>query len=67
MIIDNVTNYLETENLINCGQHGFRRSRSCLSQVLSHYQNYLTMMEEGDIVDVVYLDFAKVDYGILLQ
>ena len=66
-----MTDYLENENLLNERQHGFRRGRSCLSQLLNHYQNLLKLMEDGEVVDVIYLDFAKafdrVDHGILLK
>ena len=69
--MDKLTEYLESENLLNDSQHGFRRGRSCLSQLLNHYQNLLTLMENNEVVDVIYLDFAKVfdrvDHGILLR
>ena len=51
---------------MNDRQHGFRRGRSCLSQSLK-------LIEEGEAVDVKYLDFAKAfdkvdqqDHGVLL-
>ena len=66
-----LANFLENRNLMNEGQHGFRRGRSCQSQLLNHYQSLLKLMEDGEAVDVVYLDFAKafdkVDHGVLLR
>ena len=63
--------FLEVNNHINNGQHGFRRGHSCLSQLLVHYENILEGLKEGANVDVIYLDFAKafdkVDHGILLH
>ena len=57
--------------MLNPNQHGFRSNRSCLSQLLSHYEAILSLLEEGLGTDVVYLDFAKafdkVDFGILLS
>ena len=45
--------------------------RSCLSQLLSHYEYILKQLEKGKNTDVIYLDFAKafdkVDFGILLH
>ena len=62
---------LEANNKLNDAQHGFRQRRSCLSQLLQHYDKVLGLLEEGDNVDVVYLDFAKafdkVDHGLLLR
>ena len=51
--------YLEENNLFNPGQHGFRQGRSCLSQLIAHFDNISRLLEDGKNVDVVYLDFAK--------
>ena len=57
--------------LFNQNQHGFRSARSCLSQLLSHFDQVIKLLEEGKIVDVIYLDFAKafdkVDIGLTLK
>ena len=62
---------METNNLFNAGQHGFRAGRSCLSQLIAHFDKILTLLEEGLKGDVIYLDFAKafdkVDHSILLN
>ena len=62
-----VVEYMESYQLFNPSQHGFRSSRSCLSQLISHYDRILELLENGDNVDVIYLDFAKafnkVDFG----
>ena len=66
-----LTKYLESTDLFNQSQHGFRQGRSCLSQLLEHQQKILHALEQNMAVDVVYLDFAKafdkVDYGILIN
>ena len=63
--------YLDEYNLFNNNQHGFRKGRSCLSQLLAHYDNILKDMESGAGADVVYLDFCKafdkVDFEVLLK
>ena len=63
--------YLEANSLFNRRQHGFRKGRSCLSQLMDHYQSVLNIMESGNNADVIYLDFAKafdkVDHGILIR
>jgi hypothetical protein len=51
--------YMEEAGLFKGRQHGIRRNRSCLSQVLEHHHQILAMLGEGAGVNVVYLDFAK--------
>ena len=71
IIIKRITDYLSSINVWNVNQHGFRRGRSCLSQLLEHYQQIIDGLEDGSAVDVVYLDFSKafdkVDHNILLD
>ena len=66
-----LVNYLNENNMFNDSQHGFRGSRSCLSQLLSHFDQITRLLEAGKAVDVIYLDFAKafdkVDIGITLH
>ena len=66
-----IVSYMESNHLFNPSQHGFRAGRSCLSQLLSHYEHILQLMEDGHEVDIIYLDFAKafdkVDFDILLK
>ena len=63
--------HLEYHMKILHAQHGFRQRRSCLSQLLDHYEYILKGLEEGMNVEAVYLDFSKafdkVDKGILCQ
>ena len=67
-------------DLVNCmdfyqlwdkRQHGSRRGRSTLSQLLEHHDTVISAMEEGHNLDVVYLDFAKaydkIDHCTLLH
>ena len=62
--------HLETQNLMNENQHGFRGGRSTITQLLSYYDSILSLLEESQWVQAVYLDFAKafdkVDHSILL-
>ena len=66
-----LVNFFDEHNMFNDSQHGFRSSRSCLSQLLAHFEQVTRLLEEGKAVDVVYLDFAKafdkVDIGITLR
>ena len=66
-----IVEYMDERKLFNHTQHGFRAGRSCLSQLLSHFDKVLTYLEQGFNVDTIYLDFSKafdkVDHLILMQ
>ena len=66
-----IVDFFVEHELLNDSQHGFTIGRSCLSQLLSHYDEVLSLVESGKNVDTVYLDFAKafdkVDHAILLK
>ena len=69
-IVRNVLqNFLETNDVLKNMQHGFRTGRSCLSQLIQHYDHIIDMLMEKDDVDVIYTDFVKVfdkcDHGII--
>ena len=55
---------------ISPSQHGFVEGRSCLSNLLETLNEITRIMESGDAVDIIYLDFRKafdsVSHGRLL-
>ena len=63
--------HLEENNALPDSQHGFRRSRSCLTQLIEHVDTVLRSFNEGNEVDVIYLDYSKpfdkVDHRLLLK
>ena len=67
-IMKTSVNHLEVNKKLNPNQHGFRSRRSCLSQLL-HYDHILSILEEGNNVESIHLEFSKafdkVDIGIL--
>ena len=71
IIRKHIVRHLDQNNLFNPSQHGFRSGRSCLSQLIAHYDKVLSILEKGSNVDVIYLDFAKafdkLDFNITLQ
>ena len=45
--------------LINTPQHGFLKTRSCLTNFLCFFEEITKWVDDGSPVDVVYLDFKK--------
>ena len=71
VVRSNLVKFMEQHELFNHSQHGFRGGRSCLSQLLNHFDRITSLLEDGSAVDVIYLDFAKafdkVDLGVTLR
>jgi hypothetical protein len=59
IIRDAIVSHLESNGLIFDSQHGFRRGRSCLSNVLTFLDKATRLIDEGEACDAIYLDFAK--------
>ena len=71
VLAEKIVTFMEENSLLNDRQHGFRKGRSCLSQLLDNHDRVLDALAEGAGVDVIYLDFWKafdqVDIGLLLH
>lgn len=59
IIADAVCDYYTLTNFLNLQQHGFRRLHSCQSNLLMFWSKVEKIIESGNSVDVVLLDFAK--------
>ena len=59
IIKTNVMSHLLSNNLIINSQHGFMAKKSCLTNLLHCMEAVTKILDEGDSVDVLYLDFAK--------
>ena len=46
-------------NLYANSQHGFRKKRSCITQLLEVMEIMTSLLDEGQNIDVLYLDFKK--------
>ena len=54
-----IMEHLNSNNIINKHQHGFRPSHSCQSQLLLLTDDILKAMDEKKQVDLIFLDFCK--------
>ena len=58
-IRDKIVEHLTENNLLSEAQHGFRKGRSCLTNLLESLESWTEILEEGNCIDVAYLDFRK--------
>ena len=56
---DEMQEFLETNNLLDDSQHGFRKNRSCLTNLLGYLDYVTENLDNVYCLDVVYLDFSK--------
>ncbi|CAL4244482.1 unnamed protein product [Meganyctiphanes norvegica] len=59
IIRDKIMEHLSENNLLNDAQHGFREGRSCLTNLLETLEAWTEIIDDGDCLDVAYLDFRK--------
>ncbi len=55
----NILQYLKTASIFSDAQHGFMPRRSCLTNLFVAEELITGMTDQGDPVDVVYLDFSS--------
>jgi len=60
IVKDYIVTFLESNNLINDSQYGFRNNKSCLANLLLFLGTVATTVDDGNPVSVIYLDFKKV-------
>ena len=51
--------HLTENDILRDEQHGFREGRSCLTNLLETMEHWTEIIDEGDGIDVAYLDFRK--------
>jgi len=59
IITSNIMGHLDRQGIIYDKQHGFRRGRSCETQLLELTHDLLTGLHEGRQTDLIIMDFAK--------
>lgn len=54
-----IMSHLCENSLINSTQHGFMNRKSCLTNLLHCLEEVTSVLDDGDSLDILYLDFAK--------
>ena len=56
---DAIVDHLSVNKLLLPSQHGFMKSKSCLTNLLEYLDTLTKLVDEGHSVDIIYCDFAK--------
>ena len=71
IVVSQMMSYLEANSILKANQHGFRKKRSCETQLLEMTHNILTDLDQGIRTDMIILDFAKafdkVNHSLLIH
>ena len=43
--------------MLNKSQHGFLRDKSCQTNLISFFERVTSLVDAGNVMDIVYLDF----------
>ncbi|KAK4816568.1 hypothetical protein QYF61_017958 [Mycteria americana] len=70
-ILSVLSRHIQANQGIRPSQHGFMKGKSCLTSLISFYDQVTRLVDEAKAVDVIYLDFSKVfdtvSHSILLE
>ena len=59
IINSQIMKHLSTHQILTDHQHGFRKKRSCESQLVLAVRDLVSAMEENEQIDTILLDFSK--------
>ena len=59
LIRHKIVNFMEDNNILCDHQHGFRKARSCLTNLLCSLEEWTRLYDEGMPFDILYHDFRK--------
>ena len=59
VIRDAIFKHLESNELLTDAQYGFRKGRSCCTQLLDAMKDWANAIDEGYPTDITYLDYRK--------
>ena len=57
--------HLKANELIFSSQHSFVNRRSCLTNLLEYFEKVTELIDQGNSMDILYLDFAKAFVKVL--
>ena len=59
IVVSSIMSHLENNNILHQRQHGFRRARSCETQLVDFTTHLSQHLENGQQIDAIIMDFAS--------
>jgi hypothetical protein len=67
VIRDDLMEHLLSDNLMRESQHGFMARKSCTTNLLEFLETLMRSVDEGNAMDVIFLDFAMAFFDKVLH
>ena len=59
ILVSHISKHLDRHGILNDSQHGFKRARSCETQLIAFIDDLAKEMQGGGQTDVIVMDFSK--------
>ncbi|GAB0206675.1 mitochondrial enolase superfamily member 1 [Grus japonensis] len=71
LILETISRHMKDKKITRSSHHGFTKGKSCLTNLITFYDEMSGLVDEGRAVDIVLLDFRKafdpVSHKILIE
>ncbi|GAB0203215.1 triadin [Grus japonensis] len=57
--LETLLGHMGNRNMIGNSQHGFAKSKSCLTNLVAFYNGITVLVDKGRVTDIIYLDLCK--------
>jgi len=64
ILLETMLKPMENKNVIADSQHGFTKGKLCLTNLVTFYNWFTTLVDNGRATDDIYLDLSKTFYTV---